>query len=297
MLPEDIGVTPDLQPLDVNVRLLISVAIIAGGIVARVVALRLIRGDGVLSDTRRWWMVTVRNVLSTLVALGLFILWAPEIEEFALSITAFVVALVIATKELILCLSGATWRRTSRAFEIGDWVEIGGHSGDVIDETLFVTHLQEIEKREYRYTGRTIAVPNSLLLTQPVINHNFRKRFLEHEFTLHTPADAPALAIREAVMAALSAEFAGFETVARRYAAVIEKRAGVRLPDVTPTVRIETNIYGIIGLRCALFCPRDRAAEIEQVAASAMLTARDRRPGRGELGTGELEETGKAAAR
>lgn len=278
MLPEDIGVTPNLQPLDVNLRLLVSLGIVLGGTGARYLALHLIRGQGVLSDSRRWWMVTVRNVLSALIVFGLFVVWAPEIEEFALSITAFVVALVIATKELILCLTGATWRRTSQAFDIGDWVEIGGHSGEVVDETLFVTQLQEIEKREYRYTGRTIAVPNSLLLTQPVINHNFRKRFLEHEFTLHAPADAPAMAIRSAIAAALSAEFAAFDAVARRYSAVIEKRAGVKLREPAPTVRIETNIYGMIGFRCALFCPRDKAAELEQVAASAMLNARADRP-------------------
>ena len=275
MLPQDLGVTPDLQPTDVNTRLLISLGITLGGFALRTLALHLIRGrQAVLSDSRRKWMVTVRNVLNALVMLGLFIVWAPEVEEFALSITAFVVALVIATKELILCLSGSTWRRTSRAFDVGDWVEIGGHSGEVVDETLFVTQLQEIEKREYRYTGRTVAVPNSLLLTQPVINHNFRKRFLEHEFTLHVPADAPALGIREAILAALAAEFATFDTIARRYAGIIEKRAGVKLPDPAPTVRIETNIYGIIAFRCALFCPRDRAAELEQVAARAMLRAR-----------------------
>jgi small-conductance mechanosensitive channel len=275
MLPEDIGVTPDLDRLDVNVRLLISLGILVGGFLLRRLAVSLIRGgEGVLSDTRRRFMVAVRNGLSGLVILGLLALWAPELEEFALSIAAVAVALVIATKELILCISGAIWERTTRAFVIGDWVEIGGHSGHVIDETLFVTQLQEIETREFRYTGRTIVVPNSLLLTQPVINHNFRKRFLEHEFTLYVPPDAPAQRIREAIEAALTAEFEQFEGVARRYAAMIEKRAGVKLPDVAPTVRVETNIYGNLGFRCALFCPRDRAADLEQTAADAMLTAR-----------------------
>ena len=234
MLPEDIGVTPDLQPMAADIRLMISLGIVVGGLLIRHLALRLIRGQRRAVGDRRWWMVTVRNVLSALILFGLFAVWAPEIEEFALSIAAVAVALVIATKELILCISGALWERTTRAFNVGDWVEIGGHSGEVIDETLFVTELQEIETREFRYTGRTVVVPNSLLLTQPVINHNFRKRFLEHEFTLHVPADAPALAMRDAIAAALDAEFAAFEAVARRYAAVIEKRTGVKLPDRRP---------------------------------------------------------------
>ena len=88
---------------------------------------------------------------------------------------------------------------------------------------------------------------------------------------MHSEPTARAPRIAEAVRAALAEATADFSEVARRYAAVIEKRAGVELPDVEPTVRLGTTDLGKIVYRCALFCPRDKAAEMEQVAIRAFL--------------------------
>lgn len=274
MLHEDFALTPDLGRMAIETRFLITIGVLIGGWLLRKAVVRLIHGPSdVISDDRRWWMVTTRNVLTVAIVISLLALWAPEIGDFALSITAFIVALVIATKELILCISGAAWASVTRPFDVGDWVEIGGHSGEVVDATMMGTVLQEIEPREFRYTGRTIAVPNSQLLTQPVVNHNFRKRFLHHEFVLHTAAGADAPAVRDAIAAALAAEAEDFAELARRYVGVIEKRAGVKLPDVAPTVRVQTNPLANVEYRCSLFCPRERAVDIEQAAAGAMFGA------------------------
>jgi len=274
MLPLQTGLVIRLGEMAVDMRVLYSLLILILGYVLRRAAIRLIRGDSdIITDDARWWMVTIRNLLTVATAAALFVLWAPELGEFALSITAFAVALVIATRELILCVSGRIWAITIRPFDVGDWVEIGGHTGEIIDATMLGTTLQEIEPREYRYSGRTVTVPNSHLLTQPVINHNFRKRFLQHEFTLWTPAGADVSRIGTAIERALAAEAEEFSKLANRYAALIEKRTGVRLGQIAPSVRVETASDGTIGFRCMLFCPRDRAAEIEQAAAQAMFRA------------------------
>lgn len=78
----------------------------------------------------------------------------PEIETFALSITAIAVALVIATKELILCVSGALYRASSKAFQIGDWIEIGPHFGEVVDHGIGSTTLQVVSRHDCAFTGR-----------------------------------------------------------------------------------------------------------------------------------------------
>lgn len=274
MLPMQTGFVIHLGEMPVDTRVIYSLVVLVLGWVLRRGAIRLIRGDtDIITDDRRWWMVTIRNLLTVVTAALLFLLWAPELGDFALSITAFAVALVIATRELILCISGRIWAITIRPFDIGDWVEIGGHSGEIIDATMLGTTLQEIEPREYRYSGRTVTVPNSHLLTQPVINHNFRKRFLQHEFTLCTPAGSDAPLIGAAIEETLIAEADEFSKLANRYAALIEKRTGVRLGQIAPIVRVQTASDGTIGFRCMLFCPRERAAEIEQAAAHAMFAA------------------------
>lgn len=272
MLPEDLGITAELPSNTLIIRALLSVALILLVLLARWLVVRRIRARAeILTDVQRWWLTTVRNVATGTIVVGLIAIWAAELADFALSITAFAVALVFATKELLLCLSGAAWRGTTLAFRVGDWVEIGGHSGEVIDETLMATVLQEIDARELRYTGRTVHVPNAMLFSNQVVNHNFRKRFLMHEFTLTALPGADPLKVQAAMLQTLRAEAATFADLAHRYAQVIEKRAGVKLPDLEPRVALGTTDLGNVTYRASLFCPRERAAEIEQATTVAFM--------------------------
>lgn len=274
MSPEDLGITPELISWSVQVRLALSAVLILFVIGARwLIILEIRRRSEILTDTQRWWITVVKNLSTLAILVGVVVLWAPELGDFALSITAFVLALVIATKELLLSISGAIWRGTTLPFRIGDWVEIGGYSGEVIDETLLVTQLQEIDRVDFRYTGRTVAVPNALLLNAPVVNHNFRKRFILHEFTLTAEPAVDALAVRQTVLGTLVAATAEFADLARRYAAVIEKNAGVKLPTIEPRVLLGTTELGNFTYRCSLFCPRDQASALQQEATEAFARA------------------------
>lgn len=273
MLAEDLGIQTELG-WPAELKLALSVVLIVGLLGLRwMIVAEIRRRSDILSDNQRWWMTVVRNSATGLIMLGLIVLWAKEIGDFALSITAFVLALVIATKELLLGLAGAAMRGATLPFRVGDWIEIGEHSGEVIDETLLSTVLQEIDPKELRYTGRTISVPNALLLSREVVNHNFRKRFLIHEFVLTAEPSVDAGRVREAVLDALHREHEEFAEIARRYASVIEKSAGIKLPEIQPRVCLGTTDLGNVTFRCSLFCPRERAMEIEQAAARAFVGA------------------------
>lgn len=229
------------------------------------------------TDRQRWWISLVKNIATALILLLLFVIWAPEIEKFALSITAVAVAVVIATKELLLCLSGAIWRGASRSFSVGDWIEVAGHSGEVIEETLFSTTLQEVDPRDFELTGRAIWVPNSLFLSQAVVNHNFRKRFIFHTFTLYWEPVIDAEAAAERIRAAVGGTAAEFSDLAHRYAKVIEKSWGEHFRSPDPRVRIRTTDLAKLAFEISIFCPRERAAEIEDVALAALFAANDYR--------------------
>src|SRR5690606_4205598 len=107
-------------------------------------------------------------------------------KNFAFSIAAVTLALVIATKELILCFSGAMLRAGTGAFTIGDWIEVGANRGEVIDFNLFSTTLQELDRppNDYSFTGKVIVIPNSLFLSEPIKNLNFSKRYAFHRFNI-----------------------------------------------------------------------------------------------------------------
>lgn len=70
--------------------------------------LSMIRGDhAFLSEDQRSWMSRTKNGTFAVTLLILFILWQSEINEFALSVTAIAVAIVVASKEIILCFTGS----------------------------------------------------------------------------------------------------------------------------------------------------------------------------------------------
>lgn len=149
---------------------LASLALIAVLFVSRLVAGRTLRRrENLPEQVARRWTANIRNVLILVAVVGLIMIWAPQLRTFALSLTAVAVAIVVATKELLLCLSGAALRTFTRAFSVGDIVEIGASKGEVIDLNLLAGRLIEFDQREGSIipTGRTIILPYSLLFSSP----------------------------------------------------------------------------------------------------------------------------------
>jgi small-conductance mechanosensitive channel len=270
-----LGVTGDLAQAvsygpDEAMKAALSLIVMAVLLTLRWGVVRLIRsGRPPLSDRRRWWISFVRNTGLALLVIALFAIWQAEIQSAALSLAAVAVALVVATKELLLCLAGALWRGLTPSFGVGDWIEIGPYSGEVIEETPLATVLQEIDPEDFEATGRLVAAPNSLLLSQAVINHGFRKRFTYLDFPIYAEPRDDAEAVRLRIETALAGAAAEFEEVARRYAARIEKTTGARLRPTGARVALSTTDMAKLVFRCSVFAPRERAAALRAVAMAA----------------------------
>jgi small-conductance mechanosensitive channel len=125
-------------------------------------------------EAKRRWVVSVRNTMVFVLLVGLLVIWAHELQAFAVSLVAVAAALVLATKELILCWSGAALRVGGKVYSVGDRIQIAGHRGVVLDHDIFATKLLEIGpgQASHLYTGRVTVFPNSLLFMNPLIKEN-----------------------------------------------------------------------------------------------------------------------------
>src|SRR5574337_306894 len=134
-------------------------------------------------EAKRRWIVTIRNSIVLGLFVGLMVIWAHELEAFAVSLVALAAAVVLATKELLLCWSGAALRVGGKIYSVGDRVQIGGHRGVVLDHDIFTTKLLEIGPGQsaHLYTGRVTIFPNSLLFTNALV-----KESPEQEYGLYT---------------------------------------------------------------------------------------------------------------
>ena len=167
--PEPVDWNPLTDP-ELRRNVLATGTLLLALILARYAVLRTIRNMKLSSDAmRRRWTASVRNLVLFGLGLGLMVIWASELQAFAVSVVAIAAAIVLATKELIMCVSGSILRATSGSFAIGDRVEMGGFRGDVIDSTLLATTLLEVGPGHQR-TGRAVVVPNSVMLSSGVTN-------------------------------------------------------------------------------------------------------------------------------
>jgi len=257
---------PDLTHSATFTKLIASVLLVVLTLLLRAVVTRALRRQMSQSEIRRKWLVSIRNVTFLFLVLGLGAVWAEALRTIALSIVAFAVAVVIATKELIQCISGSVLRTASNPFSIGDRVEIGSHRGDVIDQNLLTTTLLEVGPgRAYHLrTGRTIVVPNSKLLDTPVVNESYMKQFVLHVFSIPLKGDQDWQKAERILLKAARAECGRFlDQVAEHMKDVEQKHALKGLP-VQPRVSIQIPDTGKISLVVRVPAPVGRQGHVEQ---------------------------------
>ena len=130
------------------------------------------------------------NFITTIILLtGILIIWSNQIQSLALSFIAISMALVLATKELIMCLTGTFYQSIAHPFNIGDHIIIDKQRGQVIDRGLFSTKVLEIgpSDKTHQFTGRIITIPNSIMLTHEIRNESYFNEFVLHTFIIPTP--------------------------------------------------------------------------------------------------------------
>lgn len=249
-------------------KLIVSILFILSLLILRWLVVRqLIRLKVEDEELPKRWSNSAKNAINLLIFVGLILIWLSELRFVALSIATFVVALVIATKELIQCLLGSFYHASTRSFSVGDWVKIGPSSGQVAQSDWLTTTLLDLDLdgMSYGYTGKTITVPNNQLLLTPVQNLNFMRRYVHHSFMLiRDAAPVEPAKIRSFILKQLNHYQEPFNEVAQRYNRMLENRLGIKLPGTDPSVRRSTTPLGKDCFSISFFCPTEQAIVIEQ---------------------------------
>lgn len=167
-------------------RVIATVLLLAAGfVVSQLWARYLGRGD-VPAERRRLQLVWARNIIWSVVLFAIASVWASTIAGFALSLAAVAGAMLIVSKELLLCVLGYLYLTFVWPFKIGDVIEIGPVHGRVIDIDMLATTLAEHGDTGLP-TGKTAALPNALLLTLPLKNTSSTGDFVLHFLRIPVP--------------------------------------------------------------------------------------------------------------
>lgn len=251
--------------LIMNNRLIATVIVTTAVISFKYMLVSLIRTQAKKrGKDKRYLVSNIRNLINFTLVLVLLSFWIDEIQNFALSIAAFAVAIVFAIREFIQCVVGFFYLVSTRPFRIGDWVEIDNFAGEVSATDWIKTTLLEVDLKRYQYTGKTVFVPNNRLVNSPIRNLNFLRRYVTHHFTITRDEDVNPYLFIDTLRQKAREQCSDFYDVATRYNQIIERRLDVKIEGPEPHIEVGTSEIGHTEIRCTIFCPTERALEIEQ---------------------------------
>ncbi|MBI5671706.1 MAG: mechanosensitive ion channel family protein [Nitrospirae bacterium] len=233
----------------------------------RALAVRWIAGNQTLSmESKRRWVVTTRNSVVLAFLIGLVIIWAHELQAFAVSLVALAAAMVLATKELILCWSGAALRVGSKVYAVGDRIQIAGHRGVVLDHDAFATKLLEIGPGQsaHLYTGRVAVFPNSLLFTNALIKENPDQEYGLYTLVVPVKVDDDWQKAERTLVEAAKTECAPFMEEAVRQMKLLEQANLLEAPSPEPRITIQLPESGKLHLVLRFPAPDRGRSRIEQ---------------------------------
>jgi len=253
-------------------------------LLARLLLVRLLKVAEVSQpELRRRWLVQIRTATVLTLAAGLAVVWATELRTIALSLVALAVAVVIATKELLLCLAGSLFKMGARAFSVGDRIEIKGMHGEVVDQTLLATTIMEVGPgRLQQRSGRFIVLPNSLFLSEPLINETLGGRYALHVFTVPLRATDDWRTAEKVLLEVATEQCAPFLEDARRELAFLAASRYLETLAVEPRVAVQLPTPEELHLVVRLPVPVEQRSRVEQAVLREFLNRwSSRGPGQG----------------
>lgn len=259
-------------------QMLISTGLLMLAIVTlRMLTARFIRRNVASSELRGRLLLSFRNAFLLLGLLGLALIWGDQIRSLALSIVAIAVAFVVATKELILCVSGSILKSGARSFNLGDRIQVKDFRGDVIDQTLLATTILEVGpgKTAHQRTGRMIVIPNALFVSEPVVNESFTDRWDFHVFTVPFKREDDWRAAQAALLAAANRHCEPYLESVRKYMDKFGFSRGLEVPSVDPRVTIQVPVASEIHLTVRLPTKPGQRSFIEQAILSEIFADAD----------------------
>jgi len=243
----------------------LSAALITGAVVINQVVGRVLRRKNANrpSEVLLSKLVASRNVLAVLVVTALLMVWVRELAGFVLSIAAIAGAMLIVSKELIMCWLGTIVRTVSRPFQIGDIVEIGTWRGKVIDSDLLTTTLLEMGPA-HQFTGHHSQLPNSVFLNLPVKNMSITGQYFLNFLSIPVAANADIDKLRQLLLDAALPVVTPFQSEAAEHMQRIADFHVINLPSCEPKALIEPVDSRQVNLVLRFACPAQQRVSVEQ---------------------------------
>ncbi len=181
-IAEHTGLTVQTQS-----EIFISVIIIFILYILRFAVLRVVWRQTQNVKTRYQWKRTLSFIIPFITIILVGAVWLPAFEQFGAFLGLFSAGLAIALKDPLTNLAGWFFIITRKPFIVGDRIQIGENTGDIIDIRLFQFTMLEIGNwvEADQSTGRIIHLPNGKVFLEPQANFSSGFEYIWNEIKVN----------------------------------------------------------------------------------------------------------------
>ncbi len=256
-IDEHLGVSPNILAVILGTLLVIVLYVVIRYVIVRIATRR-------IEDVARRYVTTkvINYVLGLLALLALAKIWLGGATAGGIATYLGIVSagIAIALRDPLTNLVGWVYIVTRKPLAVGDRIEIGEHTGDVIDISLFHFSLVEIGKwvAADQSTGRIIHVPNGWVFSKSTCNYTQGFNFIWNELPVTVTFESNWEKAKEILTRIASEHSAVKSEAAERQVRRAAQKFMIFFQHLTPIVWTSVAAHGITLTMRYLAEPRNR---------------------------------------
>jgi len=254
-LQNTLGISPENQT-----KLLYSILIFVVLGIIRFAVLKIVWRVTEDPKSRYGWKRSVSFIIGTLTLILIGSVWIRAIEQFGAFLGLLTAGLAIALKDLLTNIAGWIFILTRKPFNLGDRIQIGDQSGDVIDIRLFQFTLLEIGNwvQADQSTGRIIHIPNGIVFTKPQSNYSTGFKYIWNEISVLLTFESQWQQAKDILQKIISNHSENLSADAERKIIEASKKYMIFYQYLTPIVYTSLEPSGVLLTMRYICDPRKR---------------------------------------
>lgn len=229
-------------------KMLITLIIVLVLTIIRVGILRVVWRQTDDIKMRYQWKRMLSFIVPIVGLLMVAFVWASAFEQFGAFLGLMTAGFAIALKDPLTNLAGWIFILFRKPFVVGDRVQIGEHTGDIIDIRLFQFTMLEIGNwvEADQSTGRIIHLPNGKVFMEPQANYSSGFEYIWNEIPVKITFESDwelAKSILEKIIATYTVDI---DVKAQKEIVEASKNYMIYYKHLTPIVYTKVQDYGVL---------------------------------------------------
>ena len=241
-------------------RVIVSILLILAIWLARSLLLKIVYRKNENASSRYQWQKFSSYASVIVIFLALGMMWLSDFKNIATFLGLVSAGLAIALQEPIKGLVGWLFIIIRQPFKLGDRIQVGNLTGDLVDQRLFHFSLIEVGNwvQADQSTGRVIHIPNGKIFTENLINYSGGFNFIWNEIRVLVTFESDWKKAKKLLEEVALRHGTNLDEKAREQIKEASRKLLVHYPNLQPTIYTSVQESGVL-LTIRYICePRQR---------------------------------------